>query len=76
MSSSGTRQVRHDLELIYGAGKLDQRLDGAETWGAAAGELAVIGRVIVYDRRGYERSGRRSSSVITVDTSSGPTTSP
>jgi pimeloyl-ACP methyl ester carboxylesterase len=29
----------------------------ASTWGAAAGELARIGRVITYDRRGYARSG-------------------
>jgi pimeloyl-ACP methyl ester carboxylesterase len=29
----------------------------ASTWGAAADELARIGRVIAYDRRGYARSG-------------------
>ena len=29
----------------------------ASTWGAAPEELARIGRVIVYDRRGYARSG-------------------
>jgi pimeloyl-ACP methyl ester carboxylesterase len=29
----------------------------ASTWGAAAEELARIGRVISYDRRGYARSG-------------------
>jgi len=29
----------------------------ASTWGAAADELAEIGRVILYDRRGYARSG-------------------
>jgi 3-oxoadipate enol-lactonase len=29
----------------------------AATWGAAAEELARIGRVIAYDRRGYARSG-------------------
>jgi pimeloyl-ACP methyl ester carboxylesterase len=29
----------------------------ASTWGAFADELAAIGRVIVYDRRGYARSG-------------------
>jgi pimeloyl-ACP methyl ester carboxylesterase len=29
----------------------------ASTWGSAAEELARIGRVIVYDRRGYARSG-------------------
>ena len=30
----------------------------ASTWGSAANELVGIGRVIVYDRRGYARSGR------------------
>lgn len=29
----------------------------ASTWGALVGELARIGRVIVYDRRGYARTG-------------------
>jgi pimeloyl-ACP methyl ester carboxylesterase len=29
----------------------------AATWGAAAAELARVGRVITYDRRGYARSG-------------------
>ena len=29
----------------------------ASTWGAAADELARVGRVIAYDRRGYARSG-------------------
>src|SRR5512146_2317806 len=29
----------------------------ASTWGAAVDELARIGRVITYDRRGYARSG-------------------
>jgi pimeloyl-ACP methyl ester carboxylesterase len=29
----------------------------ASTWGAAAEELARVGRVITYDRRGYARSG-------------------
>jgi pimeloyl-ACP methyl ester carboxylesterase len=29
----------------------------ASTWGSAIDELASIGRVIVYDRRGYARSG-------------------
>jgi pimeloyl-ACP methyl ester carboxylesterase len=29
----------------------------ASTWGAATEELARIGRVIIYDRRGYARSG-------------------
>jgi pimeloyl-ACP methyl ester carboxylesterase len=42
----------------------------ASTWGSAAQELARIGRVIAYDRRGYARSGGepvRSTSVHTVD---------
>ena len=29
----------------------------ASTWGAVIGDLAVAGRVIAYDRRGYRRSG-------------------
>src|SRR5215475_5884484 len=29
----------------------------ASTWGSATKELAQIGRVITYDRRGYARSG-------------------
>src|SRR5436190_24333863 len=37
--------------LIHPAGST------ASTWGAAAGQLARIGRVITYDRRGYARSG-------------------
>jgi pimeloyl-ACP methyl ester carboxylesterase len=42
----------------------------ASTWGAAADELARIGRVIAYDRRGYARSGgepARSISTHTAD---------
>jgi pimeloyl-ACP methyl ester carboxylesterase len=42
----------------------------ASTWGAAPEELARIGRVIVYDRRGYARSGGepvRSMSTHTAD---------
>jgi pimeloyl-ACP methyl ester carboxylesterase len=42
----------------------------ASTWGAAAEELARIGRVIMYDRRGYARSGGepvRSMSTHTTD---------
>ena len=42
----------------------------ASTWGAAADKLAEIGRVIVYDRRGYARSGGeppRRMSVHTAD---------
>jgi pimeloyl-ACP methyl ester carboxylesterase len=29
----------------------------ASTWGALVGDLAEVGRVIAYDRRGYSRSG-------------------
>jgi pimeloyl-ACP methyl ester carboxylesterase len=42
----------------------------ASTWGAATDELARIGRVIAYDRRGYARSGGeppRSMSTHTAD---------
>ena len=42
----------------------------ASTWGSAADELARIGRVISYDRRGYARSGGepvRSTAVHTAD---------
>lgn len=42
----------------------------ASTWGSATGELAGIGRVITYDRRGYARSGgdpARSISTHTAD---------
>ena len=42
----------------------------ASTWGSAVGELARIGRVIAYDRRGYARSGggrARSISLHTAD---------
>jgi len=42
----------------------------ASTWGAATEELARIGRVITYDRRGYARSGGeavRSMSTHTAD---------
>lgn len=42
----------------------------ASTWGAAIEELARIGRVIAYDRRGYARSGGappRSMSTHTAD---------
>ena len=50
--------------LIHPAGST------ASTWGAAAEELARIGRVITYDRRGYARSGGdpvRSTSTHTTD---------
>jgi pimeloyl-ACP methyl ester carboxylesterase len=42
----------------------------ASTWGAAVADLARIGRVIAYDRRGYARSGGdpvRSISTHTAD---------
>jgi pimeloyl-ACP methyl ester carboxylesterase len=42
----------------------------ASTWGSAIEELALIGRVIAYDRRGYARSGGdpvRSISTHTAD---------
>jgi pimeloyl-ACP methyl ester carboxylesterase len=42
----------------------------ASTWGSAPQELARIGRVISYDRRGYARSGGepvRSISTHTAD---------
>jgi pimeloyl-ACP methyl ester carboxylesterase len=42
----------------------------ASTWGSVTDELARVGRVIVYDRRGYARSGGetvRSMSVHTAD---------
>ena len=42
----------------------------ASTWGAALEELARIGRVIAYDRRGYARSGGepvRTMAVHTID---------
>jgi len=42
----------------------------AATWGAATEDLATIGRVITYDRRGYARSGGppvRSISTHTAD---------
>ncbi|HEX4777799.1 MAG TPA: alpha/beta hydrolase, partial [Acidimicrobiia bacterium] len=42
----------------------------ASTWGAAVDELARVGRVIAYDRRGYARSGGepvRTMSTHTAD---------
>ena len=42
----------------------------ASTWGSATGQLARIGRVITYDRRGYARSGgepARATSTHTAD---------
>lgn len=50
--------------LIHPAGST------ASTWGSATAELARIGRVITYDRRGYARSGGepvRSMSTHTAD---------
>jgi pimeloyl-ACP methyl ester carboxylesterase len=50
--------------LIHPAGST------ASTWGAATEELARIGRVIAYDRRGYARSGgepARSMATHTAD---------
>jgi pimeloyl-ACP methyl ester carboxylesterase/quinol monooxygenase YgiN len=50
--------------LIHPAGST------ASTWGSATDELARIGRVITYDRRGYARSGGepvRSMSTHTAD---------
>jgi pimeloyl-ACP methyl ester carboxylesterase len=50
--------------LIHPAGST------ASTWGSVTAELARIGRVITYDRRGYARSGGepvRSMSTHTID---------
>lgn len=50
--------------LIHPAGST------ASTWGAVADDLAGVGRVIAYDRRGYSRSGGqvvRSAAVHTRD---------
>jgi pimeloyl-ACP methyl ester carboxylesterase len=40
----------------------------ASTWGAAIADLARIGRVIAYDRRGYARSGGDPARVASVHT--------
>jgi pimeloyl-ACP methyl ester carboxylesterase len=40
----------------------------ASTWGAAADDLARVGRVIAYDRRGYRRSGGEPVRSIRVHT--------
>jgi len=40
----------------------------ASTWGAAAGELTLIGRVVAYDRRGYARSGGEPVHQISMHT--------
>lgn len=41
----------------------------ASTWGAAVDELAQLGRVIAYDRRGYRRSGGKPVGSIAEHTS-------
>jgi pimeloyl-ACP methyl ester carboxylesterase len=40
----------------------------AATWGAATGQLARIGRVITYDRRGYARSGGEPVRTVSTHT--------
>lgn len=40
----------------------------ASTWGSATAELARIGRVITYDRRGYARSGGEPVRVVPTHT--------
>src|SRR6266508_3342117 len=40
----------------------------ASTWGSATEELARIGRVITYDRRGYARSGGETVRLISTHT--------
>jgi 3-oxoadipate enol-lactonase len=40
----------------------------ASTWGAATEELARIGRVITYDRRGYARSGGEPVRLVSTHT--------
>jgi len=40
----------------------------ASTWGSVTGELARIGRVITYDRRGYARSGNEAVRAMSVHT--------
>jgi 3-oxoadipate enol-lactonase len=48
--------------LIHPAGST------ASTWGPATAELARIGRLITYDRRGYDRSGGEPARVISTHT--------
>jgi pimeloyl-ACP methyl ester carboxylesterase len=48
--------------LIHPAGST------ASTWGPATGQLARIGRVIAYDRRGYARSGGHPARSIAIHT--------
>src|SRR5512132_1185837 len=40
----------------------------ASTWGAATEQLARIGRVITYDRRGYARSGGEPVRMLSTHT--------
>lgn len=40
----------------------------ASTWGSAVSELARIGQVILYDRRGYARSGGESVRNVSTHT--------
>jgi pimeloyl-ACP methyl ester carboxylesterase len=40
----------------------------ASTWGAVTDELARIGRVVAYDRRGYARSGGKPPRLISTHT--------
>jgi pimeloyl-ACP methyl ester carboxylesterase len=40
----------------------------AATWGSMTGELARIGRVIAYDRRGYARSGGEAPHAMAIHT--------
>jgi pimeloyl-ACP methyl ester carboxylesterase len=48
--------------LIHPAGST------ASTWGAATEQLAQIGRVITYDRRGYARTGGEPARTMSVHT--------
>ena len=50
------------IVLIHPAGST------ASTWGSAVDQLAEIGRVIAYDRRGYARSGGQPARSITAHT--------
>ncbi|HET9461343.1 MAG TPA: alpha/beta hydrolase, partial [Gaiellaceae bacterium] len=57
--------VANDVQLFYedrGSGEAILCIHGTSSsalvWGAAVDELATIGRVIVYDRRGCSRSER------------------
>ena len=48
--------------LIHPAGST------ASTWGSVVDELATIGRLITYDRRGYARSGGEPVSTVATHT--------